>query len=53
MRWPPKGGQPEPTSAATLGRSAELEAPAATCVARESVRSATNGRHAFMMTLEP
>jgi len=38
--------------AATLGRRAELEAPAAARVLRESAPGATNGRRAFGMTLE-
>jgi hypothetical protein len=46
------GGQPESTSAATLGRCAEFEAPAAASVSRASATSATNGRRPFGMMLE-
>src|SRR6266568_2417020 len=42
----------KPTSAATLGRCAELEAPAAASVSRASATSATNGRRASGMMLE-
>ena len=49
VRWPPKDGQPELTLAATLGQRAELEAPAAAGVSRESASSATNDRRASMM----
>jgi hypothetical protein len=48
VRWPP-GGRPAATLVATLGRLAELEAPAAAVVLRDSASNATNGRGSFMI----
>jgi len=52
VRWPPNGGQPEPTFSAALRERSELEAPAAGCILQDCSCGATNGRCASMMRLE-